>query len=90
MFMTTTNIDWNDVIKKEARENNDEDLAKSRFFCYTCIYWINMTGGKCMMVNDKGPDLFGKVSDVIAPHGCCSIYTPNFDEINKQKVVMVD
>lgn len=43
-----------------------------------------MIGGKCMMVNDKGPDLFGKVSDVIAPHGCCSIYIPNFDEINKK------
>ena len=45
---------------------------KKGFFCYNCIYWIDMTGGKCMIVNDKGPDLFGKISDVIAPHGCCS------------------
>ena len=26
--MTTTNIDWNDVIKKEARGNNDEDFGE--------------------------------------------------------------
>ena len=73
----------------ERDEFKNSNFQKG-FFCYNCIYWINMTGGKCMMVNDKGPDLFGKVSDVIAPHGCCSIYTPNFDEINKQKEVIVD
>ena len=73
----------------ERDEFKASNLQKG-FFCYNCIYWINMTGGKCMMVNDKGPDLFGKVSDVIASHGCCSIYTPNFDVINKQKEVMVD
>ena len=26
--MTTNNIDWNDVIKKEARGNNDEDFGE--------------------------------------------------------------
>ncbi len=26
--MTTTNINWNDVIKKEARGNNDEDFGE--------------------------------------------------------------
>ena len=73
----------------ERDEFKNSNFQKG-FFCYNCIYWINMTGGKCMMVNDKGPDLLGKVSDVIAPHGCCSLYTPNFDEINKQKEVIVD
>ena len=73
----------------ERDEFKNSNLQKG-FFCYNCIYWINMTGGKCMMVNDKGPDLFGNVSDVIAPHGCCSVYNPNFDEINKQKEVMVE
>ena len=73
-----------------ARDEFKNSNFQKGFFCYNCIYWINMTGGKCMMVNDKGPDLFGKVSDVIAQHGCCSIYNPNFDEINKQKVVIVD
>jgi hypothetical protein len=49
-----------------------------------------MNGGKWMIVENKGQDLFGKVSDVIAPHGCCSLYTSDFDEINKRKEVMVD
>ena len=39
------------------------------YFCYNCIYWINASGGKCMLVEDNGPDVLGKVSDVIA-HGC--------------------
>ncbi|HEX5185744.1 MAG TPA: hypothetical protein VFV86_02550 [Nitrososphaeraceae archaeon] len=43
-----------------------------------------------MVVNDKGPDLFGKDSEVIAPHGCCSLYEPDYDEINKVKEVIVD
>jgi hypothetical protein len=43
-----------------------------------------------MLVDDKGPDLFGKVSDIIAPHGCCSVYTAAVEEINKRKEVLVD
>jgi hypothetical protein len=43
-----------------------------------------MTGGKCMIVYDKGLDLFGNVFDVIAPNGYCSEYEPNFDTINKK------
>ncbi len=70
----------------EREEFKDSDIHKG-FFCYNCIYWIDMTGGKCMIVDDKGPDLFGNVSDVIAPHGCCSLYEPDFDEINEQKEV---
>jgi len=73
----------------ERDEFKNSNFQKG-FFCYNCIYWIDMSGGKCMIVDDKGPDLFGKVSDVIAPHGCCSLYSPDFDEINKRKVVMVD
>jgi hypothetical protein len=42
-----------------------------------------MTGGKCMIVDDKGPDVFGNVSGVIAPHGCCNGYEPDFDNINE-------
>jgi hypothetical protein len=44
-----------------------------------------MTGGKCMIVDDKGPDLFGNISDVIAPHGCCNGYEPDFDEIKEKE-----
>ena len=73
----------------ERDEFKNSNLQKG-FFCYNCIYWIDMSGGKCMLVDDKGPDLFGNVSDVIAPHGCCNGYEPDFDEINKQKEVIVD
>ena len=51
------------------------------YFCYNCIYWMSAGGGKCMLVEDKGPDVMGKVSDVIAPHGCCMAYEPNYDKL---------
>jgi hypothetical protein len=73
----------------ERDEFKDSNLHKG-FFCYNCIYWIDMSGGKCMIVDNKGPDLFGKVSDVIAPHGCCNGYEPDYDEINEQKEVIVN
>jgi hypothetical protein len=73
----------------EREEFKNSNLQKG-FFCYNCIYWIDMSGGKCMIVENKGPDLFGNESNVIAPHGCCSLYEPDFDEINKRKEVLVD
>ena len=73
----------------ERDEFKDSNFHKG-FFCYNCIYWIDMSGGKCMIVDNKGPDSFGKVSDVIAPHGCCNGYEPDYDEINEQKEVIVN
>ena len=73
----------------ERDEFKNSNLQKG-FFCYNCIYWIDLGGGKCMLVDNKGPDSFGKVSEVIAPHGCCSLYEPDYDEINKIKEVIVD
>jgi len=35
-----------------------------------------------MLVKETGSDVMGKVSDVIAPHGCCSGYEPNYSKIN--------
>jgi hypothetical protein len=52
------------------------------YFCYNCIYWINIEGGKCMIVEDDGADVMGNVSDVIAAHGCCSGYDANFDKLS--------
>jgi hypothetical protein len=52
------------------------------YFCYNCIYWINSGGGKCMLVEDSGPDVLEKVSDVIAPHGCCAGYEANLDKLH--------
>jgi hypothetical protein len=57
------------------------------YFCYNCIYWISLGGGKCMLVEEKGPDVLGKVSDVIAPHGCCAGYEANHDKLRYEKVV---
>lgn len=41
-----------------------------------------MSGGKCMLVEDSGPDVLGKVSDVIAPHGCCAGYEANYNKLH--------
>ena len=38
-------------------------------------------GGKCMIVDDKGPDIFGNISKIIAPHGCCNGYEPNYKKL---------
>jgi hypothetical protein len=55
------------------------------YFCYNCIYWLNVGGGKCMLVEEDGADVMGKASEVIAPHGCCAGYEANFDKINDTK-----
>ncbi|HEX7142288.1 MAG TPA: hypothetical protein VF222_07400 [Nitrososphaeraceae archaeon] len=73
----------------ERDEFKDSNLKKGPF-CYNCIYWIDMTGGKCMIVDDKGPEGFGNVSNVIAAHGCCNEYEPNFDTILEKKEVVID
>ena len=35
-----------------------------------------------MLVEDNGPDVLGKVSDVIALHGCCAGYEGNYDKLH--------
>lgn len=52
------------------------------YFCYNCIYWINAGGGKCMLVENDGPDVLRKVSNVIAPHGCCAGYEANYGTLH--------
>lgn len=52
------------------------------YFCYNCIYWLNTAGGRCMLVDSDGPDINGKVSDVIAPHGCCTAYEANYAKLH--------
>jgi High potential iron-sulfur protein len=64
----------------ERDEFKDSDLHKG-YFCYNCTFWLDTMGGRCMIVKEKGPDVFGKVSDVIAPHGWCNAYEPNQDKI---------
>jgi hypothetical protein len=35
-----------------------------------------------MLVENDCPDVLGKVSDVIAPHGCCAGYEANYDKLH--------
>jgi len=60
---------------------SDSNLHEG-YFCYNCIYWINSGGGKCMLVEESGPDVLGKVSDVIAPHGFCAGYEANYGKLH--------
>ena len=68
------------------REEFKDSNFHSGYFCYNCIYWIDSLGGKCMIVDDEGPDVFGKISNIIAPHGCCNGYESNFDKLDNTNV----
>jgi hypothetical protein len=60
---------------------SDSNLHEG-YFCYNCIFWIDTGGGKCMLVEEKGPDVMGKVSEVIAPHGCCAGYEADSNKLH--------
>ena len=60
---------------------SDSNLREG-YFCYNCIFWIEASGGKCMLVEEKGQDVMGKVSEVIAPHGCCAGYEADFNKLH--------
>jgi hypothetical protein len=68
----------------------DDSNLHEGYFCYNCIYWINAGGGKCMLVEDDGPDVMGKVSDVIAPHGCCAGYEANVGKLHDTRTLADD
>lgn len=72
--------------KLEAAYAENDKFADSNlhegYFCYNCIYWIAAGGGRCMIVSEDGPDEQGKMSGVIAPHGCCLGYHPNYDKLH--------
>jgi hypothetical protein len=68
----------------EREEFKDSDLH-SGYFCYNCIYWMDSMGGKCMIVSDEGPDVSGKVSGIIAPHGCCNGYQSDYNKLRDPK-----
>ena len=61
----------------------DSDLNHG-YFCYSCVYFINIQGGRCAIVHNHGEDCLGKKSDVIAPYAYCSLWAPN-KEIIKRK-----
>jgi hypothetical protein len=63
----------------EIEEFKDSDHHKG-YFCYNCTYFVKPHN--CAIVTDEGMDILGHSSGVIAPHGICSIWVPNKDEIH--------
>ena len=92
--MSTTDILSTQKIPQEATQLNKLTKVSSGYmalknfkntdmhrgyFCYNCIYF--MKPNHCAIVTDEGQDLYGKVSNEIAPYGICSLWTPNEKEI---------
>jgi hypothetical protein len=63
----------------EREEFKDSDHHKG-YFCYNCAYFVKPH--HCAIVTDEGMDILGHSSGVIAPHGICSIWVPNIEEIH--------
>jgi hypothetical protein len=40
-----------------------------------------MKPNHCAIVTDEGPDIYGKTSGEIAPHGICALWEPNEEEM---------
>ena len=62
----------------EISSFKNSDLHQG-YFCYSCIYF--MKPNHCAIVTDEGQDIEGNISDMIAPYGVCSVWTPNEKEI---------
>ncbi|MDQ3869344.1 MAG: hypothetical protein M3250_07280 [Thermoproteota archaeon] len=60
-------------------ENFVNSDTHTGYFCYNCDYFIKPH--HCAIVTDEGQDIRGNVSDVIAPHAICSLWTPNEKEV---------
>ena len=65
--------------------NRTKDISKDSdhhtgYFCYNCVYFIKPN--HCAIVTDEGPDVYGKTSGQIAPHGICALWEPNKEEIH--------
>ena len=63
----------------QLEEFRDSDHHRG-YFCYNCVYFVKPH--HCAIVTDEGIDIQGHTSGVIAPHGLCSIWTPNNGEIH--------
>ena len=61
----------------ELEHFKNADLHRG-YFCYNCTYFIK--GNHCAIVEDTGPDIYGKESGIIAPHGLCTLWDPNEEE----------
>jgi hypothetical protein len=65
---------------REQKQLEDSNIH-SGYFCYNCTNWLDTMRDKCMIVDDKGSDLFGNYFDIITPHGYCNGYAPNYQKI---------
>lgn len=63
----------------ELEQFKDSDHHKG-YFCYNCLYFVKPD--HCAIVTDEGMDILGRSSGVIAPHGLCSLWMPNQEEIH--------
>jgi hypothetical protein len=63
----------------QIEEFKDSDHHRG-YFCYNCVYFVKPH--HCAIVTDEGIDIQGHNSGVIAPHGLCSIWAPNKEEIH--------
>jgi hypothetical protein len=60
----------------EEEPFRNADLG-SGYFCNNCTYFIK--DKHCAIVTDGGPDVEGRQSGMIAPHGSCDLWHPNED-----------
>jgi non-canonical (house-cleaning) NTP pyrophosphatase len=71
----------------ELEQFKDSDHHKG-YFCYNCTYFVKPH--HCAIVTDEGMDILGRSSGVIAPHGLCSLWMPNEEEIHGSNVARSD
>lgn len=67
----------------EIDEFKTSDL-KHNFCCYNCVFFLNVQGGRCLIVHNHGEDSFGKKSDIVAPYGYCRLWEPNWAVMNEK------
>jgi hypothetical protein len=87
-FKSTQNIPQEATLQKklpkiaarymEVEQFRESDHHKG-YFCYNCVYFSKPH--HCAIVTDEGVDTMGQSSGVIAPHGLCSLWVPNAQEI---------
>lgn len=58
--------------------NFEKSDLNTGYFCYNCLYFIKEDD--CAIVRQDGPDVNGEETGRIAPHGICTLWTPDEDK----------
>lgn len=61
-------------------KNFEKSDLHTGYFCYDCLYFID--DNDCAIVRQDGPDVNGKESGIIAPHGICTLWSPEETKTN--------